>query len=229
MPITGCARPKRHLSRVSQAAHEGRCVPAAISPRTPRAIRTRPDSARRCSVAGRAAPHSRSLPSTTIPSWEPIRSATTTSCTPTIRAASRCPAGSHARRANPRDALDHEGSVNVRLHRMIRRGTSYGPMLPDGVLDDDGVDRGIVFVFAGRAPGATVRVREDPVAQRRNLHRFARREGSARRVERRGRRLHHRATPDSSTSRQTCHPSSSRAAASTASSPACARCAGSPN
>ncbi len=61
----------------------------------------------------------------------------------------KCPAGAHARRANPRDALDHEGSVNTRLHRMIRRGTSYGPMLPDGVLEDDGVDRGIVFVFAG--------------------------------------------------------------------------------
>ena len=61
----------------------------------------------------------------------------------------KCPAGAHARRANPRDALDHEMSVNVRLHRMIRRGTSYGPMLPEGVLEDDGVDRGIIFVFAG--------------------------------------------------------------------------------
>jgi Dyp-type peroxidase family len=61
----------------------------------------------------------------------------------------RCPAGSHARRANPRDALEHEGSVDVRLHRMIRRGTSYGPMLTEGVLDDDGIDRGIIFVFAG--------------------------------------------------------------------------------
>ena len=61
----------------------------------------------------------------------------------------KCPVGAHARRANPRDALDHEMTVDVRLHRMIRRGTSYGPMLPDGVVDDDGVDRGIVFVFAG--------------------------------------------------------------------------------
>ena len=61
----------------------------------------------------------------------------------------KCPAGAHARRANPRDALDAEGSVNVRLHRMIRRGTSYGPMLPEGVLEDDGEDRGIIFVFAG--------------------------------------------------------------------------------
>ena len=61
----------------------------------------------------------------------------------------KCPAGAHARRANPRDALDGEGSVNVRLHRMIRRGTSYGPALPEGVLEDDGADRGIIFVFAG--------------------------------------------------------------------------------
>ena len=61
----------------------------------------------------------------------------------------KCPAGAHARRANPRDALDDDGSVDVRLHRMIRRGTSYGPMLPDGVLEDDGADRGIIFVFAG--------------------------------------------------------------------------------
>ena len=60
-----------------------------------------------------------------------------------------CPAGSHARRANPRDGLDDDGSVNVRLHRMIRRGTSYGPILPEGVLEDDGADRGIIFVFAG--------------------------------------------------------------------------------
>ena len=36
---------------------------------------------------------------------------------------------------------------------MIRRGTSYGPMLPEGVLEDDGVDRGIVFVFAGASLG----------------------------------------------------------------------------
>ncbi len=61
----------------------------------------------------------------------------------------KCPVGAHARRANPRDALDDEGSVDVRLHRMIRRGTSYGPPLPDGVTEDDGIDRGIIFVFAG--------------------------------------------------------------------------------
>jgi Dyp-type peroxidase family len=61
----------------------------------------------------------------------------------------KCPVGSHARRANPRDAMDQDGSVDVRLHRMIRRGTSYGPALPPGELEDDGADRGIIFVFAG--------------------------------------------------------------------------------
>ena len=61
----------------------------------------------------------------------------------------KCPVGAHARRANPRDALDSDGSVDVRLHRMIRRSTSYGPPLPDGVLEDDGADRGIIFVFVG--------------------------------------------------------------------------------
>jgi Dyp-type peroxidase family len=58
----------------------------------------------------------------------------------------KCPLGAHARRTNPRDsAIIGE----VRLHRMIRRGTSYGPMLPDGVLEDDGADRGIMFAFIG--------------------------------------------------------------------------------
>src|SRR3954469_12881516 len=61
----------------------------------------------------------------------------------------KCPLGSHARRANPRDSFDGDGAFDVRLHRMIRRGTSYGPALPEGVLEDDGADRGIIFVFAG--------------------------------------------------------------------------------
>src|SRR5205814_195306 len=73
----------------------------------------------------------------------------------------KCPVGSHARRANPRDAFDADGSVDVRLHRMIRRGTSYGPMLPEGVLEDDGADRGISLDFA--APSADVEEPESPV------------------------------------------------------------------
>lgn len=32
---------------------------------------------------------------------------------------------------------------------MIRRGTAYGPELPEGVLEDDGVDRGLMFAFIG--------------------------------------------------------------------------------
>jgi enoyl-CoA hydratase len=43
-------------------------------------------------------------------------------------------------------------SVDVRLHRMLRLGTSYGLMLPEGVFEDDGADRGIIFVFAGAHP-----------------------------------------------------------------------------
>ncbi|HSU67437.1 MAG TPA: hypothetical protein VLJ39_11230, partial [Tepidisphaeraceae bacterium] len=58
----------------------------------------------------------------------------------------KCPLGSHARRMNPRDA-DIIGVT--RLHRVMRRGTAYGPMLPHGVMEDDGVDRGIVFLFIG--------------------------------------------------------------------------------
>ena len=54
----------------------------------------------------------------------------------------KCPAGAHARRMNARDAP----IVGVaRRHRMIRRSTNYGPELPDGVLEDDGADRGILF------------------------------------------------------------------------------------
>ncbi|MEU5865365.1 Dyp-type peroxidase [Nonomuraea sp. NPDC047529] len=56
------------------------------------------------------------------------------------------PGGCHIRRANPRDA---EVAGVPRLHRMIRRGTVYGPPLPDGVLDDDGADRGLMFAFVG--------------------------------------------------------------------------------
>lgn len=58
----------------------------------------------------------------------------------------RTPPGSHVRRCNPRDA-DVAGVV--RLHRMIRRGTVYGPPLPEGVLEDDGADRGLMFAFVG--------------------------------------------------------------------------------
>ena len=139
----------------------------------------------------------------------------------------KCPVGAHARRANPRDALDGDGSVDVRLHRMIRRGTSYGPMLPEGVLEDDGVDRGIIFVFAG---AHLKRQFEFVKTQWLNDGIFIGaplREGPARRAERRVRQLHDSAAADPAPAAATCRRSSSPAAASTASPPACGRCAGS--
>jgi Dyp-type peroxidase family len=57
-----------------------------------------------------------------------------------------CPHGAHIRRANPRDSV---GFFDARLsnrHRIVRRGRPYGPELPEGVLEDDGVERGLAFV-----------------------------------------------------------------------------------
>ena len=212
---------------VPQAAHQGGGLPAVPArqggePRGGGAARREDGRA----LAERRAARARPRPATT-PSSAPTPRATTTSSTATIRAGFKCPAGAHARRANPRDALDEDGSVDVRLHRMIRRGTSYGPMLPDGVLEDDGVDRGHHLRLRRRAPEAPVRVRQDPVAQRRHLHRRAGREGPAGRAERRAGTLHHPAAADPAPAARTCRRSSSPAAASTASPPACARCAGS--
>lgn len=47
------------------------------------------------------------------------------------------PLGSHMRRMNPRDT-----GVNMQRRRMIRRGATYGPHLPEGTAED-GADRGI--------------------------------------------------------------------------------------
>lgn len=58
----------------------------------------------------------------------------------------KTPPGSHMRRTNPRDA---DVAGYVRLHRMVRRGTAYGPLLAEGVLEDDGADRGLMFAFVG--------------------------------------------------------------------------------
>jgi deferrochelatase/peroxidase EfeB len=64
----------------------------------------------------------------------------------------KTPPGSHIRRVNPRDAL-RDSIVNTRLHRIFRRGTTYGPMLPEGVLEDDGAARGTVIAFVNTNPG----------------------------------------------------------------------------
>jgi Dyp-type peroxidase family len=54
------------------------------------------------------------------------------------------PLGSHIRRMNPRDT-----GHNMNRRRMIRRGGTYGPALPEGARED-GVERGIAaFVICG--------------------------------------------------------------------------------
>jgi Dyp-type peroxidase family len=55
----------------------------------------------------------------------------------------RCPLGSHLRRVNPRETALKRATA-VRRHRLIRRGVEYGPHLPEGVTEDDGVDRGLI-------------------------------------------------------------------------------------
>jgi Dyp-type peroxidase family len=58
----------------------------------------------------------------------------------------RCPIGAHIRRANPRDARGFfDGRLSNR-HRIIRRGRTYGEPLAPGATEDDGVDRGLIFV-----------------------------------------------------------------------------------
>jgi Dyp-type peroxidase family len=60
----------------------------------------------------------------------------------------KCPFSSHIRRVNPRDALKND-LVATNLHHFLRRGTNYGPALPAGVLEDDGAERGGVFLLIG--------------------------------------------------------------------------------
>jgi len=60
----------------------------------------------------------------------------------------KCPFSAHIRRVNPRDALKDD-VVAVNLHHFLRRGTNYGLPLPEGVLEDDGAERGGVFLLIG--------------------------------------------------------------------------------
>lgn len=55
-----------------------------------------------------------------------------------------CPVGAHIRRMNPRDTAD-----NLERHQIIRRGGTYGSLLPEDAADD-GADRGIA-AFMGCA------------------------------------------------------------------------------
>lgn len=64
----------------------------------------------------------------------------------------RCPISSHVRRANPRDARGDDPKESLQVvqrHRILRRGRSYGPPLPDADAiagRDDGKPRGLYFI-----------------------------------------------------------------------------------
>ena len=96
----------------------------------------------------------------------------------------RTPGGSHIRRVNPRDALA-DSIVNTRLHRIFRRGATYGPMLPEGLLEDDGVARGTVIAFANANPGRQFEFVQSQ-GQRRRLYFRRPRQGPHRRKSCRG-------------------------------------------
>ncbi|MFL6846514.1 MAG: hypothetical protein ACJ8ER_16725 [Allosphingosinicella sp.] len=57
----------------------------------------------------------------------------------------KCPLGAHIRRANPRDI---GGRNDVRHHRILRRGISYGGPLLHHKTPDDGEKRGLLFIAA---------------------------------------------------------------------------------
>jgi Dyp-type peroxidase family len=58
----------------------------------------------------------------------------------------RCPLGAHIRRTNPRDSPGFfDGRLSNR-HRIVRRGRPYGRPLDPHRMDDDGKDRGLIFV-----------------------------------------------------------------------------------
>ncbi len=69
----------------------------------------------------------------------------------------QAPLGCHIRRMNPRDTkLTRLTDVN--LHRLIRRGTTYGPPYDPNALseEDDEISRGAIFLFISAKAMATI-------------------------------------------------------------------------
>jgi Dyp-type peroxidase family len=69
----------------------------------------------------------------------------------------KVPFGSHIRRMNPRDT-QLTRLTDVNLHRLIRRGTTYGPPYDPNALSeaDDEVTRGAIFLFISAKAMATM-------------------------------------------------------------------------
>jgi deferrochelatase/peroxidase EfeB len=67
------------------------------------------------------------------------------------------PFGSHIRRMNPRDT-ELARLTDVNLHRVIRRGTTYGPPYDPNALseEDDEIPRGAFFLFMSAKAMATI-------------------------------------------------------------------------
>ena len=85
-------------------------------------------------------------PTRTIPRSRPTRSVATTSLMQAMsracgaRSVRTCVAATRGRRRS-------SARQRCRRHRLLRRGVEYGPHLPDGALEDDGVDRGLINLF----------------------------------------------------------------------------------
>ena len=140
-------------------------------PRLPARARPTPRRGRNCWprsswAAGAAARRWCWRRTRTIPSSAPTRCATTTSTTRRwTRTATR------ARWAHmPVGSIRVTPPQNMNRRRMIRRGATYGPALPEGA-PDDGVDRGIAAFIICAEPGPPVRVRAERLDQRQDVPR----------------------------------------------------------
>ena len=67
------------------------------------------------------------------------------------------PFGAHIRRMNPRDS-ELQRLTDVNIHRLIRRGTTYGPPYDPNALsdEDDTTPRGSIFLFISAKAMATI-------------------------------------------------------------------------
>src|SRR5258705_4297698 len=74
------------------------------------------------------------------------------------------PLGSHIRRMNPRDT-----AANMNRRRMIRRGGTYGPHLPEGT-QEDGAERGIAAFVICASLIRQFEFAQNVWANDRNLH-----------------------------------------------------------